>query len=169
MLRSGWDENHKRMISDAEFQEEIDAYDGTVAYLDDQLGKLFDSLRRDGVLDNTIVVVTGDHGEEFGEHGLYSHGNSLYLPSVHVPLVVVWPKEVPAGRRVAEPVTLRDLPATMAQMSRLSFSFPGKSLARFWSDRDDGNPESPLLSEVSCCSRFSIHSEWRWHGGTLQL
>jgi arylsulfatase A-like enzyme len=148
LLRSGWDENHKRMITDAEFQEEIDAYDGAVAYLDEQLGKLFDSLRREGVLDNTIVVITGDHGEEFGEHGLYSHGNSLYLPSVHVPLVVVWPKEVPGGRRVAEPVTLRDLPATMAEMSRLSFSFPGKSLARFWSDRDDGNPESPLLSEV---------------------
>ena len=149
LLRSGWDENHKRMISDAEFQEEIDAYDGAVAYLDDQLGRLFESLRSEGILDNTIVIVTGDHGEEFGEHGLYSHGNSLYLPSVHVPLLVAWPRGVPAGRRIAEPVTLRELAATVGEMSGLSFSFPGKSLARFWSDGTDHNSDSPLLSEVT--------------------
>ena len=148
LLRSDWDDNHRRKISDAEFQEEIDAYDGAVAYLDDQLGQLFDSLRREGVLENTIILVTGDHGEEFGEHGLYSHGNSLYLPSVHVPLLVVWPGRVPAGRRVREPVTLRELPATMAAMSKLPFSFPGRSLSRFWSEGDDGNSQSPLLSEV---------------------
>ena len=52
----------------AEMQAELDAYDESIAYLDHQLGLLFDELARRGVLDNTIVIITSDHGEQFGEH-----------------------------------------------------------------------------------------------------
>ena len=53
--------------------------------------------RQRGLLRNTIVVITSDHGEEFGEHGLLSHGSSLYLPSLRVPLIIAHTGRVPAA------------------------------------------------------------------------
>src|SRR5215831_8612670 len=85
-----------------------EAYEGAIAYLDQQLGRLFDELHHRGVLDNTLVIVTSDHGEQFGEHRLYGHGNSLYSQALHVPLVLFLPRRVPAGLSIPEPVSLRD-------------------------------------------------------------
>ena len=59
----------------------IAGYDGAIAFLDEQLNGLFEEMDHRGVLDNTLVIVTSDHGELLGEHGLQSHGISLYLPS----------------------------------------------------------------------------------------
>src|SRR5262249_16533674 len=72
-----------------------DAYDDCLAALDDQLGRLFDALEESGVLQHTLVVVTADHGEELGEHGLQGHGKSLYSKEVHVPLFFVGPSGIP--------------------------------------------------------------------------
>ena len=58
----------------------LDRYDAAIAWLDHVVGTILDSLKQRGVLDRTIVIVTSDHGEQFGEHGLPVHGNSLYLP-----------------------------------------------------------------------------------------
>jgi arylsulfatase A-like enzyme len=136
--------------------EEIDAlmaaYDGAVTYLDHQLGLLFDELEHQGRLEDTLVIVTSDHGEQFGEHGLMGHANSLYLPLLHVPLVVSFPSRVPAGRRVPEPVTLRDIPATVVDLVGFEGKphFPGHSLAPYWSTgHDPGRSAAALLSEVS--------------------
>jgi arylsulfatase A-like enzyme len=109
---------------------ERDAYDGAIAYLDDRLDALMRELASRGLLDETIVVVTSDHGEEFLEHGTMSHSNSLYLPSLHVPLVIHAPGRVAAGR-VAEPVSLRDLTATIVELAGAeAHPFPGSSLAQ---------------------------------------
>jgi len=141
----------RRTLTSPELQEEVDAYDGAIAYLDQQLGRLFAELRERGVYDNTVIIITSDHGEEFGEHGVYDHGNSLYLPSVHVPLLISFPAP-PAwgGRRVAEPVTLRDLPATVVELAGLQARFPGQSLARYWAgiEASRGEAESLALSSV---------------------
>ena len=110
-----------------------------VAYLDRRLGALLDELGRRGVLDDTLVIVTADHGEHLGDHLLFFHGGSLYRQVVQVPLVIVDPKGRRAGRVVAEPVSLRDVPATIADSARTGpgAPFPGRSLARFWS----GDPQ----------------------------
>jgi arylsulfatase A-like enzyme len=129
-----------------------DAYDQALAYLDSQLGALLRELERRELLSNTLVVITSDHGEEFGEHGWVSHGNGLYLPSLRVPLLISFPGRVPTGRVVAEPVTLRDLPATVSELLGLDKqdSFPGSSLSSSWAKARDslGITRSPLLSEV---------------------
>lgn len=140
----------RRTLTPPELQEEVDAYDGAIAYLDQQLGRLFAELRERGVYDNTLIIVTSDHGEEFGEHGLYDHGNSLYLPSVHVPLLISFPPRAPSGRRIAEPVTLRDLAATVAELSGLPARFPGQSLTRHWAPPEamQATAESPLLNTI---------------------
>lgn len=129
-------------------QGAMDAYDGALGYLDEQLGVLFGELERRGLLENTLVVITSDHGEEFNEHGLIHHGNSLYLPSVHVPLLLFWPGRVPAGDSVLPPVSLRDVPATIMDLLAPDGAapFPGRSLARFW--QGTTQPDDTLLSEL---------------------
>jgi len=143
----------KWKMSAQELQVERDAYDGAIAYLDHHLGRLFAGLEKGGVLEKTLVIITSDHGEEFGEHGLFGHGVSLYLPSLHVPLLISFPSRVPAGTRVREPVSLRDLPATVLDLLKLEGRprFPGNSLVRHWNGTSA--PASlvtePLLSEVN--------------------
>jgi len=141
---------------DAWAPEEIpalnDAYDASIAYLDHHLGRLFDELERRGTLENTVIIVTSDHGEQFGEHGLLEHANSLYLPLLHVPLFIVYPPAVPAGRRTDAYVSLRDLPATVMDLTGQPdpVGFPGHSLAAHWPDSLASSPGAGaiLLAEV---------------------
>ena len=132
---------------------ELDAYEGAIASLDHQIGQLFDELERRGALRNTLVIITSDHGEEFFEHGLIFHGSSLYRPSLHVPLLISFPPHVPEGKTVRDPVTLRDLPATVIDLLNVEGEprFPGSSLARYWAGRRDaGSAEAdPVFSETS--------------------
>jgi arylsulfatase A-like enzyme len=114
--------------------EELDAYDGAIRYLDAQVEALLLALSDRGLLPNTIVVVTSDHGELFGEHGVIAHGNSLYLPVLHVPLLLIAPGRVPAGKVVPSLASLRDLPATLLDLVGLpNPGLPGNSLTRRWS------------------------------------
>lgn len=120
-------------------------YDGAIASIDAEIGRLLTDLDRQGKLRNTIVVITADHGEEFGEHGVPDHGNSLYLRSVHVPLVIAAPRGVAAGTRVAQWVSLRDLPATILDLAGAPAALPGRSLSRFW---NGGATSDTLFTEV---------------------
>ncbi|QEH33143.1 Choline-sulfatase [Aquisphaera giovannonii] len=134
------------------------SYDDCISNLDEHLGKLLDDLEREGVLESTWLVITSDHGESFGEQaGIFLHGTSLYQPQVHVPLVVVPPRNGPKPARpvVTESVSLRDVPATVLDVLGLGADapFPGQSLAGLWSDASGAAPDppprpSPALSEV---------------------
>ncbi|HSA54620.1 MAG TPA: sulfatase [Gemmatimonadaceae bacterium] len=134
-------------------EAERTAYDGAIAYLDNQLGRLFETLEARGVLENTLVIVTSDHGEEFMEHGVMTHGNTLYGPSLHVPLVFMLPGSTARGRRVPEAVSLRDVPATILDVLGMpSGSMPGRSLRPFWEGEGDGlmdPPREPLLARLT--------------------
>jgi arylsulfatase A-like enzyme len=129
-----------------------DSYDDCLTYLDGQLGRLLDELDRRGLMANTLVLITSDHGEHFGDHGLFGHGMSLYRPQIHVPLLVLAPALDPGI--VTEPVSLRDLPATIADLTGLARPgpFPGRSLARCWGR--ECAPLEPLLSEVEHQRKF---------------
>jgi arylsulfatase A-like enzyme/Flp pilus assembly protein TadD len=89
-------------------------YDGGIAEVDTQLGRLLADLDRRGLAARTVVAVVGDHGEELGEHGELTHGLLLYEPSLHVPLIVRAPGVLPAGWTVRTPVSLVDLGPTLA-------------------------------------------------------
>jgi arylsulfatase A-like enzyme len=149
-----WFVHNKRNLSSRQTQLITDCYDDCLAYLDEQVGRLFAELRRLGELENTLVIVTADHGEHFGEHGLYGHASSLYDQEVRVPLLILGPGQgLPGGRVVREPVTLRDLAATVIDVVGLKAEspFPGRSLARLWNgahDHGTGDLDDPLLSEV---------------------
>ena len=105
--------------------EELDVltawYDGAIRYLDDRIGDFIDFLSRRGELDDTYVIVTADHGELFGEHGLEKHSYSLYEPVLQVPLVVDPPVDSSFGSQtVSEPVTLADLYPTLLEFAGLT-------------------------------------------------
>jgi arylsulfatase A-like enzyme len=142
-----------RRVSTEETQAWLDAYDGTIAYLDYNLDHLLRPLSEMGVLNNTLVIITSDHGEEFGEHGVFSHAKSVYVQGLHVPLLLLYPSHVPVGERIHHPVSLRDIPATVIDLIKLepAVSFPGKSLSRFWRDSTTtmSREGEPVLSEVT--------------------
>ncbi len=144
-----WFTLDKTKVAPRDIQLAGDAYDDCIAYLDEQLGRMFDELDRRGLTSNTLIIVTADHGEHLGEHDLFGHASSLYDPEIHVPLIVVSPDNPQAGRTIAEPVSLRDLPSTIADLVGLggSATFPGRSLARMWKDNGEVDP-TPILSEV---------------------
>lgn len=96
-----------------DLQHVIALYDGEIRFTDDHLARLVARLRALGVLDDTIVVVTSDHGEEFFEHGQKGHAKTLYDEVLRVPLVVRHPRRIAPGRRVAEQVRLMDVAPTI--------------------------------------------------------
>jgi arylsulfatase A-like enzyme len=145
-----WSDIHQPSSSTIELAR--DGYDDCIAYLDDQLGRLFHELDSRGLIENTVVIITSDHGESFGEHrGIFGHTKTVYRPEIHVPLLVIAPRGVPQGRIVSTPVSLRDLSATVLDLVGLGREslFPGRSLARFWDPGTAGDPSSadPVLSE----------------------
>ena len=129
-LINGFMERYSPSLTPEQIQTEIDAYDGSIAYVDDQIKALFSELEGRGLLENTIVIITSDHGESFGEHGILQHSASLYLDEIHVPLIVWAPGQVPAGKTVETPVTITALPSTILELVNAADDpFPGPSLA----------------------------------------
>jgi len=154
-LLCSWWFMDKGNLSPRETRVARDAYERSIAYMDGQIANLLDELRSREVLDDTVVVITSDHGEMFGEQGLYGHGNCLYRPVLEVPLLIVYPSSVPQGLRVSKPVSLRDIPATLIDLSGQEevTTFPGISLTRFWQRSWDEDGEGLILSEIAAPCR----------------
>jgi arylsulfatase A-like enzyme len=152
-LLRDWLEVDKAKLSTRDVRLARDGYDDCLAYLDAEFGRMLNVLERRGVLNNTWIIVTADHGEQFGEHGRYLHGNSLYLENFHVPLLIVPPRHAePSGRVIPQAVSLRDLAATVVDLLGMKEGspFPGRSLARTWetAERDDSSIEPPVVYEI---------------------
>jgi len=97
--------------SPAERARLLEVYDATIRFADEGVGSLLDGLERLGLSERTVVVVTSDHGKEFGEHGAVNHGHSLHTELLRVPLIVQVPGLAPA--RIERPVMLVDLVPTL--------------------------------------------------------
>lgn len=134
-------------LTPEQVQAERNAYDATLAYLDGEVDRLLTELDRRGALANTVVIITSDHGEQFMEHGLMDHGNSLYRFATEVPLLLIGGPGVPAGAVVSTPVSLADLPATVMDLTGTGGrAFPGRSLRPGWTG--NGEPAGPVVSET---------------------
>jgi len=106
-----------RRMGAADLQHLIDLYDGEIAYVDAQIGRLLDELDSRHLLENTVIVLTGDHGEEFKEHGLLGHGQTLYAEQLRVPLIIAGPTGLPEGAHSRETVSLVDLAPTLLALA----------------------------------------------------
>lgn len=117
-FRAWHDGERERPIAEApELVHARYAYAGEVRHADAQVERLMATLARLGVDQRTLVVITSDHGEEFGEHGGWFHGTTLYEEVLRVPLVLWGPRVVPADVRVATPVSLVDLMPTILDLA----------------------------------------------------
>ncbi len=108
-------------------QEVIEAYDRGLSELDKQVGDLFTDLDRRGVLKNTLVVITSDHGESFGaedttDHDPSGHGTSLYPEQTIVPMFVICPGKLPPGQEITQVVSTRAIPSIITQLLGLADS-----------------------------------------------
>jgi arylsulfatase A-like enzyme len=115
--------NSPEQVTESEHEELRRNYRLEVEYLDRQLGALLDALSESGSLEDTIVVLMADHGDEFYEHGQYGHGNYPYDELVHVPLSIRFPERFGvAGTTVPEMVRCMDVLPTVADLAGVDFS-----------------------------------------------
>jgi arylsulfatase A-like enzyme/Flp pilus assembly protein TadD len=105
-------------------------YIGEIAYTDSQIARLWDYLEENGLVNNTILVFTSDHGESLGEHRERGHGFFIYQAGIHVPLIFVTPFEHLQGLSRSSVVSLVDIMPTLLEMSGVSVpvQVQGKSL-----------------------------------------
>ncbi len=125
-------------------------YDGSILGMDAEVGRLLERLGEFGLDRDTLVVLTGDHGEEFLEHGRMFHGQTTYGELANVPLVIRWPAAVAAGQVVGETVSTVDLMPTLLAASGLPApaEIQGQSVLSLIA-ASDGPPfrERPVLVE----------------------
>src|SRR5262249_24703959 len=137
-------------------------YGAVVASVDREIARLISSqqdLIRSG---RVIVVVTGDHGEQFLEHDQIGHGHSLYQPAVHVPLIVAGVRGAVAGGAVPEPVGLIDLAPTILALAGLppEPAFRGENLAPLMME---GAPPLPRKEPIASDVEFAdAHARSHW-------
>jgi arylsulfatase len=134
-------------ITDAEYVNNL--YDGEIAYMDKHLRTVFDALAP--VQDDTLVILTADHGEILNEQlGYYDH-HGLYEGNIHVPLIFYWPGKMPKGKRVPGFVQNVDLAPTILELAgvRDRDSMEGKSLLPLVFGLRDGNYDEIYLSEAT--------------------
>lgn len=127
----------------------VSLYDGAIRFVDTEIGRLLDRLDALGLADDTLVVVTADHGEEFFEHGQKTHRNQLYRESVGVPLLLRWPRGLPEPRVVPGNAGIVDIAPTLLAAAGLEPAAPvaGVDLLAF-ARGDRENTARTYLSEL---------------------
>jgi arylsulfatase len=124
----------------------VDRYDAGIRQMDTELGRLFGEMRKAGLWDRALVVVTSDHGEEFMEHGRLDHFLPTWQELLHVPLIFHGPG-VPAGVRVATPVSIIDIAPTLLSIAGVPAppTMEGLDLVALMHGGDAGAFESRVL------------------------
>ena len=121
-------------VSEEEWEVVKSWYDGEISYLDYRIGELIDFLKRKGIFENTLLIITSDHGENFGEHGLASHQFCLYDSLIHVPLIMVYPNVIPRGTKISNLASHIDIFPTILDLLSIKeyrHGVQGKSLFPF--------------------------------------
>jgi arylsulfatase A-like enzyme/tetratricopeptide (TPR) repeat protein len=124
-------------------------YDGEIASADRQLGRFIEKLQTKGVLDDTILVFTSDHGESLGEHGEASHSVFIYEATVRVPLIVRYPPKLPAGSTYPASVRSVDLVPTILGLAELKpMETQGVDLSKAMAGKADAPMGSPYSESM---------------------
>lgn len=137
----------------------IAQYDGAIAYMDAAIGAIFTALEAKGILDETIVVINGDHGETLYEHECWFDHHGMYDNVLHVPLIIRYPGKVAAGKRVSGFNQHKDLVPTLMELLEV-----GEGDIQWPSDkRFDGRSLLPLVNgEVASHESAFYITECTW-------
>jgi len=106
--------------TDAEIAYLTALYDGEIEYTDGKVGEVVELLKQKGLYDDTMIIITADHGEHFGEYGLWSHCASLYREVLRIPLVMKFPKGISARKKVDGYTQLVDIFPTVMEATGVS-------------------------------------------------
>lgn len=128
-----------------DFQHVLALYDGEVRYTDETIGRILEFARGRGLLDDTLVIITADHGDEFLDHDGKGHRNTLYQELIRIPLILWWPRRI-APARISNVVRLYDVAPTILELAGLPIppTMKGVSLA---SAVTGGHPVPELVAE----------------------
>jgi arylsulfatase A-like enzyme len=135
----------------------IHLYDADIRHVDDYMGRLFRLLEELDLSDRTVVILTSDHGEEFGEHGNWFHAKHLYGEIINVPLIIRLPDRFQRSGRVSVPVSLLDLAPTIAELAgaKRHESWGGTSLLKIAADPSSFETRK-VLAENVISSRMDV-------------
>jgi arylsulfatase A-like enzyme len=168
-------EDGKLALTDADLGRLGELYQGEIAFTDSQIGRLVANLGSRGILDDTILVLTGDHGESFGEHGDWTHGMKVFESEVRVPLVMRYPARIPAGMTVSAPVQLIDVMPTLLELTGLRAAKPiqGTSLLPRFTRASTATPGLAFVELADEAFVALLTSDWKLirnnANGELQL
>ena len=123
-------------------------YDAGVPQINDYLNRLRTQLDEMDLWDDTYVIITADHGESLGEHGLWAHGLSAHQDQLHVPLILRWPKHLPAKRRITQTVRLFDVMPTLLEQLNIPTAEPLQAHSLVGLLRGDTTETPPALAEA---------------------
>ncbi len=155
----------KRALAADELAHIVSLYDEEVAAVDTYVAELLAELDAAGLRDDTLVVLTGDHGEELYEHDFYFfHALSIHGAVLRVPLVMRFPGRLPAGREVAAIVESIDIAPTLFGLLGLPRpeSFEGANLEALIADPETADPEAQVAFSELGVGVFSLRTD-RWH------
>jgi len=141
--------------------EYIDAqYDGAIAYMDAAIQTIFTSLAKLGIEEETLVVVTSDHGETLNEHDCYYDHHGLYETNLRIPLILRFPGKLPAGKRVKSMTQIKDVMPTILELLGIDsgIRFDGRSLLPLVTGEGEYTPESEMY--ITECTWMRKHG-WR--------
>ncbi|MBI4979142.1 MAG: sulfatase [Spirochaetes bacterium] len=148
----------------AEIAERLRGYYALITLIDDQFGRLIDTLKRTGQYENTIVVYTSDHGDMHGSHG-FTNKQLPYAESVNVPLIVSWPGHTRSGV-TDEVIGLTDLPVSM--LGLMGISFPGKvdgeNLSALFTDTAARGADGAIICDLVPCHQAEDRGADAWIG-----
>jgi arylsulfatase len=133
LARNTWLRRPDGVVTDPAYVEAL--YDQEVRHLDDAIGELLGELDTLGLAEDTLVVLLGDHGESFTEHGIFFEHHGLYDCTLRIPLLVRWPGHIPAGQRLPQLLQHQDVAPTLLEAAGLSVP-----------DEMDGVSRWPLLT-----------------------
>lgn len=110
--------------------ENISLYDGEIRFADEYIGRLFEKLKSLGVYDKSLIVITSDHGEAFGEHNDKRHGHTVYNELLKVPLIIKYPGSAGANVRIEKQVRIIDIMPTILEVAHIpcDINLEGSSL-----------------------------------------
>jgi arylsulfatase A-like enzyme len=144
----------------------IALYDGEIRHNDEVLRRFFARLKNEGLFDDTLFVFVADHGEHFGEHGVWEHGPPGHVQVTGVPMILVHPQRIPKPLRITESVQLLDVMPTILEFAGVDASalaMQGDSLVSLLDGRDPEFWRNRVIASEEVYVRDKVR-DWRNHG-----
>ena len=138
-------------MSERDLEHVIALYDGDIAYSDYLFGLMLDDLEQRGLLENSLIILSSDHGEMFGENNKWVHHNSLYEEVLRVPLLFRYKGVLPEGTVFDAPVDHLDVAPTILDLAGIPIPshMRGRSLVPLMTGAQSSLPDRPIYAEMA--------------------